>query len=60
MEAKKACQVAQTAFDDALADLEQVADDTSHKDSTLIMQLLRDNLTLWSQENMEEKDGEGE
>ena len=24
------------------------------------MQLLRDNLTLWSQENMEEKDGEGE
>ena len=60
MEANKACQVAQTAFDDALADLEQVSDDTSHKDSTLIMQLLRDNLTLWSQENLEEKDGEGE
>ena len=59
-EPNKACQVAQTAFDAALADLEQVPEDTTYKDSTLIMQLLRDNLTLWNRENLEEKDGEGE
>ena len=32
------------AFDDAIADLDMLKDD-SYKDSTLIMQLLRDNLT---------------
>jgi len=35
------------AFDDAIADLDKLTDD-SYKDSTLIMQLLRDNLTLWT------------
>ena len=33
------------AFDDAIAELDNVKDD-SYKDSTLIMQLLRDNLTV--------------
>ena len=33
------------AFDDAIAELDQLKDDT-YKDSTLIMQLLRDNLTV--------------
>lgn len=33
------------AFDDAIAMLDTVKTD-SHKDSTLIMQLLRDNLTV--------------
>merc|ERR1712032_1486098 len=32
---------------DAIAELDNVAED-SYKDSTLIMQLLRDNLTLWT------------
>uniref|UniRef100_A0A7S2TBU9 14-3-3 domain-containing protein n=1 Tax=Prorocentrum micans TaxID=2945 RepID=A0A7S2TBU9_PROMC len=36
-----------TAFEDAIAELDNVAED-SYKDSTLIMQLLRDNLTLWT------------
>jgi len=31
----------------AIAELDNVAED-SYKDSTLIMQLLRDNLTLWT------------
>ena len=33
------------AFDDAIAELDTLKED-SYKDSTLIMQLLRDNLTV--------------
>lgn len=43
----KACKVAKKAFDDAIGDLDTLSED-SYKDSTLIMQLLRDNLTLWT------------
>merc|ERR1719163_1826024 len=43
----EACRMARTAFEDAIAELDNVAED-SYKDSTLIMQLLRDNLTLWT------------
>ena len=43
----EACKMARTAIEDAIAELDNVAED-SYKDSTLIMQLLRDNLTLWT------------
>jgi len=43
----RACQLAKHAFDDAIAQLDTLSED-SYKDSTLIMQLLRDNLTLWT------------
>lgn len=43
----KACHLAKQAFDDAIAELDTLNED-SYKDSTLIMQLLRDNLTLWT------------
>lgn len=43
----RACHLAKQAFDDAVADLETLSED-SYKDSTLIMQLLKDNLTLWT------------
>jgi len=43
----RACQLAKQAFDDAIAELDSLSED-SYKDSTLIMQLLRDNLTLWT------------
>ena len=43
----KACQLAKQAFDDAIAELDTLNEE-SYKDSTLIMQLLRDNLTLWT------------
>ena len=43
----RACKLAKTAFDDAIAELDTLSEE-SYKDSTLIMQLLRDNLTLWT------------
>ena len=43
----EACELAKQAFDDAIAELDTL-DEESYKDSTLIMQLLRDNLTLWT------------
>ncbi|VDP66834.1 unnamed protein product [Echinostoma caproni] len=42
---EKACALAKTAFDEAISRLDQIKDE-SYKDSTLIMQLLRDNLTV--------------
>lgn len=52
---KKACDLAKTAFDDAIADIENIQD-TNYKDSTTIMQLMRDNLTLWTSELDENED----
>ena len=43
----EACKLARVAFEDAISELDSVAEE-SYKDSTLIMQLLRDNLTLWT------------
>ncbi|XP_054642319.1 14-3-3 protein beta/alpha-1 [Dunckerocampus dactyliophorus] len=58
---EKACSLAKAAFDEAIAELDTLNED-SYKDSTLIMQLLRDNLTLWTSENQgdEGETGEGE
>lgn len=46
----KACDLAKKAFDEAIQKLDSLSDST-YKDSTLIMQLLRDNLTIWTAEN---------
>jgi 14-3-3 protein epsilon len=46
---KQACTLAKQAFDDAIADIEAIEED-NYKDSTTIMQLIRDNLTLWTTE----------
>ena len=43
----RACKLAKQAFDDAMAQLDEL-DEDAYKDSTIIMQLLRDNLTLWT------------
>lgn len=44
---ERACRMAQAAFDDAVADFSTLSKE-SYKDTTLIMQLLRDNLMLWT------------
>ncbi|KAJ8387799.1 hypothetical protein AAFF_G00149480 [Aldrovandia affinis] len=54
---EQACGLAKQAFDDAIAVLDTLNED-SYKDSTLIMQLLRDNLTLWTSDTAAEE-GEG-
>ncbi|VDD76324.1 unnamed protein product [Mesocestoides corti] len=54
----RACQLAKKAFDDAVSDAEAVNED-SCKDSTLIMQLLRDNLALWTSDPEETENNEG-
>ncbi|XP_011499035.1 PREDICTED: 14-3-3 protein zeta isoform X2 [Ceratosolen solmsi marchali] len=51
----RACHLAKQAFDDAIAELDTLNED-SYKDSTLIMQLLRDNLTLWTSDTQGEGD----
>ncbi|TKS71834.1 14-3-3 protein beta/alpha-1 [Collichthys lucidus] len=58
---EQACSLAKQAFDEAIAELDTLNED-SYKDSTLIMQLLRDNLTLWTSENQgdEGETGDGE
>jgi 14-3-3 protein beta/theta/zeta len=57
----RACHLAKQAFDDAIAELDTLNED-SYKDSTLIMQLLRDNLTLWTSDTQGDGDepAEGE
>ncbi|CAI0444808.1 unnamed protein product [Linum tenue] len=63
---ERACHLAKQAFDEAIHELDTLSEE-SYKDSTLIMQLLRDNLTLWTsdipddgEEGKLEKGGGGE
>lgn len=52
----QACELARKAFDEAIAELDSLKEE-SYKDSTLIMQLLRDNLTLWTSESDQQQEG---
>ncbi|CAO2828233.1 unnamed protein product [Amaranthus hypochondriacus] len=53
--AEKACSLAKQAFEEAIAELDTLGEE-SYKDSTLIMQLLRDNLTLWTSDMQDQMD----
>jgi len=55
----RACHLAKQAFDDAIAELDSLSEE-SYRDSTLIMQLLRDNLTLWTSSDGGEAEGSTE
>ena len=46
---QKALKTTRDAFDVAIADLDNI-DDEYFSDSTLLMQLLRDNIQLWTSE----------
>ncbi|KAI3854862.1 hypothetical protein MKX03_004163 [Papaver bracteatum] len=52
---ERACHLAKSAFDEAITELDTLSEE-SYKDSTLIMQLLRDNLTLWTSDIPEDGD----
>lgn len=53
---ERACHLAKQAFDEAIAELDTLGEE-SYKDSTLIMQLLRDNLTLWTSDMQDAEGG---
>ena len=52
---QEACTLAKTAFDDAISELDSLQEE-QYKDATLIMQLIRDNLTLWTSDSTEGDD----
>ena len=53
-----ACKIAKKAFDNAITDLDGLEED-EYRDSATIMQLLRDNLTLWTSDlNEGQRDAE--
>ena len=55
----RACHLAKSAFDDAISELDSLSEE-SYRDSTLIMQLLRDNLTLWTSSEGGEQEASNE
>lgn len=56
----EACKMAEEAFNKAMDALDELSDQDSYKDSTLIMQLLRDNLTLWTSEKNKDDNNDDE
>jgi len=55
----EACKLAKRAFDEAIAELDSLTED-SYKDATVIMQLLKDNLTLWTSDDGDDGDDDDE
>jgi len=54
---ERACRLAKAAYDDAAGEMDTLAED-SYQDSSVIMQLLGDNLSLWTSDMMgNEEDG---
>merc|ERR1712232_944199 len=49
-ETEKGITLAKTNFDEAVQELESLPEE-EYKEATLIMQLIRDNLTLWSEDS---------
>ena len=56
---KMACKIANDAFDLAIHQLENIEDE-QYKDSTTILQLLKENIDMWKSDIQEGAEGEGE
>mmetsp|Transcript_19150 Transcript_19150/g.19160 ORF Transcript_19150/g.19160 Transcript_19150/m.19160 type:complete len:249 (-) Transcript_19150:26-772(-) len=50
---QEACAMTSKAFDEAIRDLDNLTDEKEYKDSTSILQLIKDNLQLWQSEGEE-------
>ncbi|OMJ93527.1 hypothetical protein SteCoe_3505 [Stentor coeruleus] len=46
----EAIKIAQKAFDEGIQNLENLTDEQAYKESTMILQLIRDNISLWTSE----------
>ena len=57
-DAKTACDIATRAFDVAIHQLEKIEDE-QYKDSTTILQLLKENIDMWNADLQEQEDEEG-
>ena len=57
-DAKTACTIATEAFDVAIHQLEKIEDE-QYKDSTTILQLLKENIDMWNADLQEQEDEEG-
>lgn len=55
---EEAVTTAKNAFDVAINGLGQSTDNSQYKDATLILQLIRDNLSLWTSAKSEEQAGQ--
>ena len=54
-----ACKLAKAAFDGAIAELDALEEE-AYRDSAAIMQLLRDNLTLWTSDMKQDDKEKGD
>lgn len=54
--ARPSAALAKKAFDDAISELDSLQEE-QYKDATLIMQLIRDNLTLWTSDQGDDDKG---
>ena len=55
----RACRLAKSAFDEAVSDLDKLKEET-YRDTTSVLQLIRDNLMLWTSSSDEEPTDVGE
>eukprot|EP00026_Physarum_polycephalum_P014296 Phypoly_transcript_14794.p1 GENE.Phypoly_transcript_14794~~Phypoly_transcript_14794.p1 ORF type:complete len:263 (+),score=66.75 Phypoly_transcript_14794:98-886(+) len=56
---ERSCRMAKETFDAAIAGLDELSEE-DYKDSTVIMQLMRDGLTLWTSDMPGDEDENGE
>lgn len=50
----RACDLAKKAFEESMAELDNLSEE-DYKDSTVVMQVIKDNLSLWTADLLEEE-----